>query len=302
MDRINHSTATPDRMFTAGNPAASIPATVMTPAFANGVQEELCNVVEGAGLALDPEDDTQLDQAIDEKIAAALLGVSTPAQFDNDTSLATTAFVQRALGNLQGWQQLESATTLTAAHCGRRINLAGGVGFTTTLPLLASLIPGARIHLSNYGPAIMTIARQGSDLIYAPRESVSAMTSLTLSPGDTLALESNGGGWVVYGGSVALQYASGAFAASLAAAGYQKLPSGLIIQWGNWTANVSAGAATAVTFPMTFPSAVYSVALSPNYTSTATTTAWKDTLTTSGFNGHCSVVTGDSVHYVAIGK
>ncbi len=80
MDRINHSTATPDRMFTAGNPAASIPATVMTPAFANGVQEELCNVIEGAGITLDPEDDTQLDQAIDAKIAASTSAATTTAQ------------------------------------------------------------------------------------------------------------------------------------------------------------------------------------------------------------------------------
>ncbi len=77
MDRINHNTATPDRMFTAGNPAASIPATVMTPAFANGVQEELCNVIEAAGITLDPEDDTQLDQAIDAKIASATPGAAT---------------------------------------------------------------------------------------------------------------------------------------------------------------------------------------------------------------------------------
>jgi len=69
MDRINHSTATPDRKFTAGSGAASIPATVMTPAFANAVQEELCNVVEAAGLTLDPEDNTQLEQAVNAMIA-----------------------------------------------------------------------------------------------------------------------------------------------------------------------------------------------------------------------------------------
>lgn len=80
MDKIDHSTATPDRKFTAGNPAASIPATVMTPEFANAVQEEICNVIEGAGITLDPEDNTQLDQAIDAKIAAQAVTVEAASE------------------------------------------------------------------------------------------------------------------------------------------------------------------------------------------------------------------------------
>lgn len=71
MDRINHPTATAERTFTGGNPAADIQATVVTPEFMTGLQEELCNVIEGAGIVLDPEDNAQLDQAIDAKIAAS---------------------------------------------------------------------------------------------------------------------------------------------------------------------------------------------------------------------------------------
>lgn len=47
------------------------------------------------------------------------------------------------------------------------------------------------------------------------------------------------------------------FGASLATSGYQKLPSGLIIQWGLFTANAAAD--TVVTFPLAFPNAVYSI-------------------------------------------
>lgn len=50
------------------------------------------------------------------------------------------------------------------------------------------------------------------------------------------------------------------FGASLALSGYQKLPSGLIIQWG--TANGSASGSKAVTFPVAFPNACYAVNLS----------------------------------------
>lgn len=45
----------------------------------------------------------------------------------------------------------------------------------------------------------------------------------------------------------------GQFAASMASAGYQKLPSGLIIQWGSGTEPQT------VVFPTTFPSACYQV-------------------------------------------
>lgn len=299
--------------FRSGNPVADIPATVPGQDWFNMVQEELIGMLLAAGLTPSSTDEGQLGSIVTTLLNSLALKAAlasptftgnpvapTPDQFDNDTSIATTAFVQRALGNLQGYRSLTAPSTLTAGDCGKRLHLAAAGGFATTLPLVSACAQGAKIIIGNGSGVAMTVQRQGADLLYTPL--AATMTTLTLAPGDTLVLENNGGGWLIYGGSAALQYASGAFGASLAAAGYQKLPSGLIIQWGNWTANASAGAATAVTFPMTFPSAVYSVTLSANYTSTVTTTAWKDTLTTSGFNGHCSGVTGDSIHYIAIGK
>ncbi len=58
--------------FTQGDPVQGLPATVPGQDFLNRVQEELCNTISGAGLPLDPADDTQLDQAIDAKIAFAV--------------------------------------------------------------------------------------------------------------------------------------------------------------------------------------------------------------------------------------
>lgn len=43
---------------------------------------------------------------------------------------------------------------------------------------------------------------------------------------------------------------------SLASSGYQKLPSGLIIQWGTVSTNATG---TSHSFPITFPSAVYAL-------------------------------------------
>ena len=47
----------------------------------------------------------------------------TPNQFDKDTSIATTAFVQRALGNLQGSMILNAPKYLTWADCGKLVLL-----------------------------------------------------------------------------------------------------------------------------------------------------------------------------------
>lgn len=65
MFRIDSDGATNDNKFTEGNPVQSIPATVVSADWLNDtVQEELCRVVEYAGLTLDKQDNTQLLAAL----------------------------------------------------------------------------------------------------------------------------------------------------------------------------------------------------------------------------------------------
>ena len=92
--------------------------------------------------ALDPHPVYLTSAEGDAKIAAALVSpvlsgnptAPTAPQFDNDTSIATTAFVQRALGNLSGQVTYSAAKTLTAADAGKSITLTG-TGYTVTIPL-----------------------------------------------------------------------------------------------------------------------------------------------------------------------
>ena len=56
------------------------------------------------------------------------------------------------------------------------------------------------------------------------------------------------------------------FGSSLSGNGYQKLPSGLIIQWGPTGAVSSASGAVTVTFPIAFPTACRAIAFGPNAT------------------------------------
>jgi hypothetical protein len=57
------------------------------------------------------------------------------------------------------------------------------------------------------------------------------------------------------GSIVAADFQASLFAASLVGNGYQKLPSGVIIQWG--AATTPAGGALLVNFPIPFPNSVF---------------------------------------------
>ena len=52
------------------------------------------------------------------------------------------------------------------------------------------------------------------------------------------------------------------FGSSLSSSGWQKLPSGLIIQWGKATLTAGAGFTT-ITYPVAFPNSAFSVVASP---------------------------------------
>jgi hypothetical protein len=98
-------------------------------------------------------------------------------------------------------------------------------------------------------------------------------------------------------------------AASLSVNGYQKLPSGLIIQWGSAT---PSGGVSSVTFPIAFPHALFAVVGTLKTASTTLTES--DTFNTSatsttGFTGQHRFTAGATapaaatqpVFWVAIG-
>lgn len=52
MHRIDGPGATPNDLFTEGSPTGGVPATVVTANWLNDLQENVCQVIEGAGLTL----------------------------------------------------------------------------------------------------------------------------------------------------------------------------------------------------------------------------------------------------------
>ncbi|MCY1360645.1 hypothetical protein D9M69_472800 [compost metagenome] len=85
MHRIDVPSATPDNLFTEGSPTGGVPATTVTAAWLNDVQEGLCAVVEAAGLTLEKGNATQLQTAITGLVSAgflANLGIGGPGVTD----------------------------------------------------------------------------------------------------------------------------------------------------------------------------------------------------------------------------
>lgn len=187
--------------------------------------------------------------------ASQAFSAATPAQFDNDTSVATTEFVQRAIGSYRSTRVVSGATTLDASDIGKVIICGGSGGYDVTLPAVAGLPDGAGIILWCNSTNPVNAKTPGADVVYYGQGS-SSLTTFQVAQGAQLGLiRYTAAGWVAEG-SAQLKYST-EFGALLAASGYQKLPSGLIVQWGAIT--TSAAADVSWTYPIAFPTALYNL-------------------------------------------
>lgn len=183
----------------------------------------------------------------------------TQPQFDNSSNLATTAFVQRALGNFKGEAVYNADTALTADAFGRVVILAGSANGnrTFTLPSASLGVPGARILLWNNSAYTLTVVPAAGNALDT---GTSLPTSIVLGAGsslDVLCLPNSL--YRVVGGTANLR-ASSEFAASLGFNGYHRLPSGVIEQWGSASALATSEIRT-VTLPVAYPTGVRCVVL-----------------------------------------
>ncbi|OMG69728.1 gp53-like domain-containing protein [Burkholderia ubonensis] len=172
---------------------------------------------------------------------------TTAGQFDSSTQLATMAAVQRALGSFQMSASLPVGTTNgSVADIGKYFTQQAAAAATYTLPSTAGLPSGSAIAFKVTSNFPLTIQCNGSDVISANGQTVS---SLTLGTGDDVVLVCpQKGFWFASGSAVVGQ--SSKFAASLNGFGYQKLPSGLTLQWGSATS--SPNGFLTINFPIAF--------------------------------------------------
>lgn len=182
----------------------------------------------------------------------------TPAQFDSDTALATTEFVQRALGNFSNWSAYTvSGSAIPASACGRSIQVQLAADGFIYLPLAAQCPNGGSLTIINTSNTTKcALSTQAPD--------VTSLTSIVLGSGESITVIASPlvNAWFVAAGGGALNKTAG-FGAYLAANGYQKLPSGLIIQWGR-VASVAQNTLVSVSLPFSFPNALVSVVANPD--------------------------------------
>lgn len=169
---------------------------------------------------------------------------NTPTQFDNSRLLATTEFVQRALGNYKIYGNLP-AGVVTAAHMGGLYQPAEGAAILLPVPAVAGIPSGGAITIVMGGRTSCTVAAvPGASLTVGLANNTVKMVegqSITfVAITETL--------WIgLVSGGLGL---TAEFGALFGMNGYQKLPSGLVLQWG-WTAPTTS--AVTATFPIAFP-------------------------------------------------
>lgn len=112
------------------------------------------------------------------------LSGTTPPQFDNGVNYATTAFVQRALGNFSEAYTISGNVTLTVADAGKLIISALSAPPTVTLPAFASVPAGATFTVSNTGTANVIVSGNGTNIDLGPANAA----TLVLAPNQSVTV------------------------------------------------------------------------------------------------------------------
>lgn len=205
-------------------------------------------------------------------LADTLADLTTAPQFDATKRVASTEFVQRALGNLRGLASANASTALTLAEVGKLFAFYGSAANQTlTLPDLRTLAAGAGYQIVNQASVPVRIAAAaGQSINVNTLAGVAPAAAMEIGPGDAICITSNASTanplWNVLGIA-----RNDAFRASLASAGYQVLPSGLILQWVQVTSNVTGPKSFA--WPVAFPSAIFGAVATHYWGANAATTA-----------------------------
>jgi len=303
-----------NHLFVAEDPAALRPPTEITPEIMNAFQEELATFVEWAGIVLNKGDNTQLKNALLAKFAtianlAAFAPINspaftnaptapTPAQFDNSGKLATTGFVKNSGLLFSAYSGLNGNGAIPVSSLGSALSF-GGTMNAATLPDASSVRIGDAILLFNAtssGGAV-TVSALANQTIFIGSSTVQSYVHGYTESALLVCIGANT--WAMVGGSMLLSRSASLFGSSAAASGYQKLPSGLMLQWGR-ASLPNSNVQHTFSFPVAFPNACLSL-VGIEFGSTPTigysTTAW----TASQFNLICNVA-GTVASWIAIGN
>ncbi len=176
----------------------------------------------------------------------------SPNKHDRTTKLATMATLGSELGNYSNYINISANTSITFAHSGAFLNVTAS-GSVQTLDT-TNLILGSKFTFNaNFVSGTFTIASNNGGVFNIP--GVSTPTTLVLGVGESVSFVYAGGNtFVVDTNSGGTKFGYN-FIASKTTNGYQRLPSGLILQWGQGQFFAQAGNVQTPTLPITYPNA-----------------------------------------------
>jgi hypothetical protein len=181
MHRIDGPGATVDNKFTEGNPGTGTPATNVTADWATAIQEEIANVIEQTGVALNKAVNTQLYTAIQALIAAGGGGGGGGATTALEVSIADSgsyyagenveAALQEVGVSLKSLAEAPinsivalaaaSQTELAHANALLEITSATAVNYTVRTDASANLPIKTVIHIAQGGAGKINIVAAG---------------------------------------------------------------------------------------------------------------------------------------------
>ena len=176
--------------------------------------------------------------------------IATPAQFANNNQVPTTLFVQRALGNRSTSVNANTTRTLTTSQVGSLISTFGATGpITLTLPDVSAFTAGTGQSYLITNPSLFPITLTSTSFFSQPWGPSGGQNNFVLQTGVSVECISDGGSWNLVGGGGS---------SSLLTNGLQRLPSGMIMQWGT-TASITTGTSITVTLPVAMPANILQV-------------------------------------------
>lgn len=245
------------------NPSLGIEGSAVPAAAIEFAQREIVNVITAVGLTPSNGDLTQLRQAIAQMINAGG-AIKTPVR------AATTANIASLAGGAPN--TLDGVTLAANDRILVKDQTTGSQNGLYVVTTLGTGANGTWTRATDADGAGEIIAGM---LVVVAEGTVNADTEWELTTNAPITIGTT---------SLAFQrfVSTADFGSSLSASGYQKLPSGLIIQWGSVTATY---AGTAVTFPVAFPTACRAVTTGVDGTTNASgENANPYNITASGFS------------------
>jgi len=177
----------------------------------------------------------------------------TPTRFDTSTRIATMAALQTRGSQFSGYTMFSGVKVGEASHVGGVVHCAGTGSHAYSLPNASTsgIVAGASIRVQNWSTSSLSLSVQGADKL---QETVDGVWSSTarLIPSDSYVdcIYVGSQMWVLSGPGVYGK--TRPFSAGLGSSGWQKLPSGLILQWTRYTFPAAA-INVAIGLPIAFP-------------------------------------------------